>query len=323
MKTSTPTPHDAVFKTFLSHPQTARDFLELHLQPDVLKICDLNTLKLESGSFIEEDLRPYYSDVLYSLRTTKGDGYIYVLIEHQSKPDKLMAFRLMRYSVAAMQRHLDSGHDFLPLVVPVLFYQGGKSPYPYSLNWLDLFSEPELAARLYGGAFPLVDITTISDDEIMKHRTMAVLTYLQKHIRQRDMQELKDRLITLLLSEFITGQQLTALINYMLQAGETPNVKGFIHELARQMPQHKDELMTMAKRLEQIGREQGLKKGMAEGMAQGMVQGIEKGREQGVQLGEREASAKIARNMLAKGFEIAAVRELTGLSEQDLQQICH
>jgi predicted transposase/invertase (TIGR01784 family) len=65
MKKNTPTLHDAVFKKFLTHPDTARDFLEVHLPSTLLQHCDLNTLKLESGSFIESDLRAYYSDVLY------------------------------------------------------------------------------------------------------------------------------------------------------------------------------------------------------------------------------------------------------------------
>lgn len=101
----TATPHDAIFKTFLSRVETARDFIELHLPPSLTQICKLDTLRLESGSFLEDDLRPYYSDILYSLETTRGSGYVHVLIEHQSAPDKLMAFRLMRYAIAAMQRH--------------------------------------------------------------------------------------------------------------------------------------------------------------------------------------------------------------------------
>ena len=113
----TATPHDAVFKTFLSRVETARDFIELHLPPSLTQICKLDTLRLESGSFLEDDLRPYYSDILYSLETTRGSGYVHVLIEHQSAPDKLMAFRLMRYAIAAMQRHLENA----------------ASGYPYSL----------------------------------------------------------------------------------------------------------------------------------------------------------------------------------------------
>jgi len=315
MQNSTPTPHDAIFKTFLSNSLLARNFLELHLPEPLLAICDLNTLRLESGSFIEDDLRACYSDILYSLKTTRGDGYAYVLIEHQSSPDRIMPFRLMRYAIAAMQRHLDAGHKTLPLVIPVLFYQGSRSPYPFSTNWLDLFDEPELAAKLYGGGFPLVDITVIPDEEIRKHRKMALLTLLQKHIRLRDLLELFNDITSLMQSEDLTGQQQTALINYMIQAGETPDINGFLDKLAQALPQHKDELMTIAKRLEQIGREQGIQ----QGIEQGLQQGIAKGHEDG----EREASLKIARNMLAKGFDYQAVIEMTGLTQDDLQQIKH
>ena len=170
MKKPTSTPHDAVFKSYLSHPDTARDFLRLYLPETLLKVCDLRTLHLESGHFVEDDLRPFYADILYSLKTTAGDGYIYALIEHQSTPDRHMAFRLMRYAIAAMQRHLDAGHDRLPLVIPVLFYHGLVSPYPFSLRWLDEFVAPELAGHLYHGAFPLADITVIPDDEIATHQ---------------------------------------------------------------------------------------------------------------------------------------------------------
>ncbi|HHU9888893.1 TPA: Rpn family recombination-promoting nuclease/putative transposase, partial [Escherichia coli] len=108
---------------------------------------------------VEENLRQYYNDVLYSVETTKGCGYIYVLIEHQSSPDENMAFRMLRYAIATMQRHLEAGHDYLPLVIPILFYQGKRSPYPWSTNWLDGFPDPDIARDLYFHAFPLVDIT--------------------------------------------------------------------------------------------------------------------------------------------------------------------
>lgn len=127
---STPTPHDAVFRHILSQAETARDFLAIHLPEKLRALCDLSSLRLESGSFVEEDLRLSYADLLWSVKTASGAGYIYVLIEHQSSPDRHMAFRLMRYAIAAMQRHLDKGHRELPLVIPMLFYHGRISPYP-------------------------------------------------------------------------------------------------------------------------------------------------------------------------------------------------
>lgn len=77
-KNSTPTPHYAMFRQFLTQPDIAWDFMEIHLPDELRAFCDLSMLKLESGSFVEDDLRQYFSDVLYSLKTTSDDGYIHV-----------------------------------------------------------------------------------------------------------------------------------------------------------------------------------------------------------------------------------------------------
>ena len=290
------TPHDLIFKQFLTHPDTARDFILLHLPPALRAVCDLATLRLESGSFIEPGLRPYFSDVLYSMKNVSGhSGYVHVLIEHQSTPDKQMAFRLLRYAVGAMQRHLDAGHAALPLVIPVLFYAGKRSPYPYSTRWLDAFAEPALAEMLYMGHFPLVDVTAIADDKIMAHRSMAALTLLQKHIHQRDLSALLARLARLLQTAPIAEAQLKALMHYLVQAGETPEAEAFLRELARRVPQHGETLMTIAEQLEQNG----IKKG--------------------VEMGKRE----VALTMLQNGLDIHLVVKMTGLSEEEVAQLRH
>ncbi|MCW0331637.1 Rpn family recombination-promoting nuclease/putative transposase [Pantoea ananatis] len=311
-KNSTPTPHDATFRQFLTQPEIARDFMELHLPAELRAVCDLSTLKLESGSFVEDDLRQYFSDVLYSLKTAQGDdGYVHVLIEHQSSPDRHMAFRLLRYAVAAMQRHLEAGHKKLPLVIPVLFYTGKRRPYPYSTRWLDDFTDPALANRLYSTAFPLVDVTIIPDEEIAEHRSMAALTLLQKHIHQRDLAELVDKLVPVLLAGYLSSSQVVSLIHYIVQAGETADAEALVRELAHRVPQHGDALMTIAQQLEQ------------KGMEKGMEKGIQLGREEGRSEGEREATLKIARTMLQSGLDRETVMKMTGLSEDELALIRH
>ena len=257
----TATPHDAVFKTFLSCADTARDFISLHLPTQLLRLCKLETLRLESGSFIEDDLRPYYSDIIYSLKTTTGRGYVHVLIEHQSTPDKHMAFRLLRYAVAAMQR------------------------------------------QLYTSPFPLVDITVIPDDEIMQHRSMAALTLVQKHIRQRDMALLQDKLASLFILGHTSGQQITVLINYLMQAGQAQDVQKLLYGLAQRVPQHGEKLMTMAEQLKLIGRQEGI--------------------QQGIQEGKLATLQNVAQAMLARGLDSNIITEITGLSHDELQQLRH
>ena len=226
----TATPHDAVFKTFLSCADTARDFIRLHLPTQLLQLCKLETLRLESGSYIEDDLRPYYSDVIYSLQTTTGRGYIHVLIEHQSTPDKHMAFRLLRYAVA---------------------------------------------------------------DEIMQHRSMAALTLVQKHIRQRDIALLQDKLASLFILGHMSGQQITVLVNYLIQAGQTQDVQKLLYGLAQRVPQHGEKFMTMAEQL----------------------------RKEGIQEGKLVTLRNVAKAMLARGFDSNLITEITGLSADELQQL--
>ncbi|CSX61297.1 putative transposase [Shigella sonnei] len=71
--TTTPTPHDAAFRSFLANPDVARDFLELHLPAEYRQLCDLSTLKLEPATFVEPDLHQYASDILWSVKTTGGE----------------------------------------------------------------------------------------------------------------------------------------------------------------------------------------------------------------------------------------------------------
>ena len=242
---STSTPHDALFKSFLTHPDTARDFMEIHLPKDLRELCDLDSLKLESASFVDEKLRALHSDILWSVKTRKGDGYIYVVIEHQSREDIHMAFRLMRYSMAVMQRHIE--HDKrrpLPLVIPMLFYHGSRSPYPWSLCWLDEFADPTIARKLYTAAFPLVDITVV---------------------RQRDLMGLIDQLAVLLVTGCANDSQITALLNYILLTGDEARFKAFISELTRRMPHHRERIMTIAERIYNDGWLLGREKGKEEG----------------------------------------------------------
>ncbi|NYY81483.1 hypothetical protein DMI65_21525 [Escherichia coli] len=103
-ESTTSSPHDAVFKTFMFTPETARDFWKYIYQS---RCASFATCKpyARNPLVLLKSLRAYYSDVLWSVETSEGDGYIYCVIEHQSSAEKNMAFRLMRYATAAMQRH--------------------------------------------------------------------------------------------------------------------------------------------------------------------------------------------------------------------------
>jgi len=183
-------------------------------------------------------------------------------------------------------------------VIPMLFYHGCRSPYPYSLCWLDTFADPVAARQLYSSAFPLVDITVVPDDEIMAHRRMALLELMQKHIRQRDLMGLIEQLTTLLLTGCANDTQLQAMFNYILRSGDESRFNEFMQEMAQRIPQHKERLMTIAERLR--------------------LDGLQEGLQQGKEVGKREAALRIAQTMLEQGIDRAMVLLVTGLTEEEL-----
>jgi predicted transposase/invertase (TIGR01784 family) len=210
-----------------------------------------------------------------------------------------------------MQQHLEAGHEHLPLVIPLQFYHGKVSPYPYEMNWLQGFANPIIAKQLYTQDFPLVDVTVISDDEIMQHRRIALLELVQKHARHRDIMELVEPLVTLLLSDYTTDKQVQSLMSYLLQVGETNNLEALITTLASSVPKHEDTLMTIAEQLRQ----------------QGEQRGIQRGRQEGIELGEakgrQDTLNEMARKMLLNGMDNQAIMAVTGLSAEELALLSH
>lgn len=82
VKNHSSTPHDAAFKGFMSKIDNARDFFDIHLPGHIKQLCDFKTLAITNSSFIDNQLRTRLSDVLYTVETQQGEGYIYMLVEH-------------------------------------------------------------------------------------------------------------------------------------------------------------------------------------------------------------------------------------------------
>ncbi|EAB4924598.1 Rpn family recombination-promoting nuclease/putative transposase [Salmonella enterica] len=297
--------HDGLFKFFLREPDTARDFLAVHLPADIRAQVRLDTLKLEPGSFVDQTLRELHSDVLYSVETEEGHaGYIYCLLEHQSTADRMMAWRMMRYSMAVMDAHLKKGNDTLPVVVPLLFYQGTVRPYPYSTDWMDCFDAPALAREVYSRPWPLVDVSVMEDSDLQSHRRMALLELVQRDIRRRDAASLLRDVVQLIRLAGNSREQVEAVLCYIIYNGMTnESITPFLYELAGEIPEYKELIMgTIAQQLKE----------------EGIQQGIEQER-----LAAQQKLLETAWALLDNGVSLDVVIKSTGLSRETLEQPRH
>lgn len=286
---ATKTPHDLVFQDYLSNITVARDLVDIYLPIHIKNRCDLNSLKVEPTSFVEKSLLKHQADVLYSLKIEGQPGYVYLLIEQQMKKDALMPFRILRYQISIMRYHLKQGNKKLPIVVPLLMYAGKKSPYSGPLELTQCFDNPDLAQDIMFKALKLIDLTVIPDEQIKTHKSMAMLEIAQKHIFEREAKKLAELLTAVAKYTKIDHTLFTDVLEYVLLANDVRDPQIFVETLKEKAGDYKGDVMTVADYLKQQGKHEGV--------------------------------LLTAKNLLSKGFDIQTVKEVTGLSIEELVKL--
>ena len=185
-----PTPHDVFFKANLADKKKAKSLVKQAFSKKLVSKIELDNLTPKSTEFIQHNLSKVASDVLYSTKVNGKDAYVYILFEHQSSIDELMAFRILVYVIQIMQHHLQQGHTKLPLVLPAVVYHGKESPYSYSTNVFNCFEDVELASEYAFRSFELIDLTVMSDEELAKLEPELVFEFMLKHSRDRLVEQL-------------------------------------------------------------------------------------------------------------------------------------
>ena len=99
-------PHDRYFRHIMSNPEVVKEFFKKHLPLNIKTAINFETIKPQKDSFIGDNLKLQIAGLLFSAEFNGKPGYIYLLLEHQSVPDKLMAFRMLKYVVAIMEQHI-------------------------------------------------------------------------------------------------------------------------------------------------------------------------------------------------------------------------
>lgn len=169
--------HDALFKKIFSVPENAAGELRTMLPPALVAQLDLSRLELVDGSFVSRELRFRQTDLLYRVplrRPRKGRThvYIYVVMEHQSKADPQMAYRMLEYMVRiwAKLRAEHPGQAMLPLIIPLVVHHGARAwSVPRRLHELveGLAEHPELGRFVPNFELLIDDLAVATNADLM------------------------------------------------------------------------------------------------------------------------------------------------------------
>lgn len=273
-----PNPHDRFFKKSMSNMIIAKDFFQHHLPNEILHQVDLSSLSLQTGSFVDQDLQQKFTDILYAVNFGNQSGYLYLLTEHQSSPDRWMPLRIQRYVTEILLQHIDSNPklESLPCVYPLVFYHGSQVPYPYSVRYVELFTNRDLAYKSLLNTFQLIDLTTISDEQLKAHSTNCLMELLQKHCRERNVLGLLQQLqASGKLTQFTRaelGDYLLTVVEYVAQTHDKQPAIEAADYLSKSLNIDRERIMTYAEELYQQGMQQGMQQGVQQGMQRGTEQ---------------------------------------------------
>ncbi len=222
-------PHDKFFKLVFSRRETTAEFLENNLPPEVVSLIDLGSLEYEKDTFIDERFMDHFSDLLIKLKLKNGKrGYLYILFEHKSYHEPLVAFQILKYKVFTWDM-LEKRKELtsFPAIIPVLLYHG-RDKWRAGLNFADLVDCPEPMERYVPKfEYHLWDATQYTDEEIKGGIILRTALLLIKYIFD---ERLRDRLPELfgLMRELAmkrTGMEyIEAAIRYIINAAPEGNV---------------------------------------------------------------------------------------------------
>jgi predicted transposase YdaD len=219
--------------------------------------------------------------------------------EHQRNPHEQMPFRMLEYAVVTMRAHLKQEHKQLPIIVPIVIYNG-KEPWKYSTALEDYYANPTLAKEfLYMAPFTLLEVPKMPVDEIYRDPALGFyFEALHATSTQDPYEAFANAMHTPIFKEhFDTLPKefrvlaLSYLGNCISQ--EEHSLENLINLAAINNQEKEKVMMTIAQAYEQIGEQRGVQQGIL----------------------------FTAKKMLNKACSMDLVSSVTGLSQAELARI--
>jgi predicted transposase YdaD len=308
--------HDELFREMVSDPMARRDMVRICL-PDLVAYIELDSVTAIDATFTGGK----QADLLVSMYDRTGrERLVYVLVEHKSYHDPLVAVQLYRYLGAIWQQQWinreSEARGPLPKIHPVVFYHGA-APWTAPLELTGLHRtrdsdrgrshdhrpdhergagpesdpshnpEPFITDLVYR----VVDLRTIEPEQLrVAARTLAYMITL-RHVLRPFSRSVARMILRFIMAPGVERSTQERLLKYLVETTRDKNTDTLMTEWeAAGYTVEGGDIMTMAQEL----------------MRRGEVKGREEGR------------SEVARKMLERGVAIGFVAETTGLTEDQI-----
>ena len=283
--------HDKIFRTVLDRKSDAIALINKALNTQL----EVQDIEKYNSSFINKVFQNREADIVYKIK----DRSIFILIEHQTKVDYLMPYRILEYEVAIMQSAIDldkikNKESKIPLVIPIVLYTGNK-------KWNAKKYLEENQEKIEGienglGNYNLIDINELTEKELLEDNSfISKMMLIEKSKNTENIVEILEKIVKITKEE--DKDTLRRIISIILE-----------------------EKIGITKAKELIEKMEG-----DEGNMLAVVDMIRRENQMYIEIGKKEGELKekikIVTNMLKEKFNIETIQKITGINKEEIEKI--
>ncbi len=263
--------HDKFFQETFTRQEIAGSFLRHYLPKSLLGQVDMGTLTIAKDSFIDRELREHFSDILYTVQFRETELYIYLLFEHKSYREPLVALQMLRYKVKIWDQYVKKHPKArkIPPVFPMLLYHG-KSRWTVSRKFQAIVEHSDdrlLKKYIPEFRYKICDISHLPDERIRGDVLGKIVLLVAKYIFRPDLRKKLPEILSLFhaVADRRTALEiLEVLLRYVVRATEKFDERD-IREIVEQSSIGEDIMQTF------------IDKYISQGFSLGISQGIQQG----------------------------------------------
>lgn len=174
--------HDKIFKDILQDKNEMAKFIShftnYKIKPEELEIYNVN--------YITKDFKYKNADVVYKVKGKE----IYYLIEHQTRVDYSMAYRILNYCVEIIRSVLENRElkraSKYPIVIPIVLYTGNQK-WTANLSFSENHPiKEDIEIKPVDVKYKLIDVNKYEIEELLKEKTMLANTMILEKCKNNE-----------------------------------------------------------------------------------------------------------------------------------------
>ena len=308
--------HDKIIKRVFQSKKEATRFISKVIGSKI-KPSDLI---VSQNSFVTSELRYREADIVYKIRNKN----VVILIEHQTRVDYRMAYRILNYQIEIMRVNEVENpkkEDKECLVIPIVLYTGKE-------KWTAKNYIKEIQERLYEekiikrgeielgtlGYYALVDVNNYTKEELLKEEgILSKIMLIEKERNTKDlvrtMFEIKEKIQNDKNKEVVYTTMELALNKKFGTKVARKIMEKIIGKESGDMLAVEEMVLKENKMLRDEGRKIGISEGKRIGISEGK------------RIGVSEGKSIMCINMLKMGYSIETISKISGMSVKKLERL--